>query len=205
MNMPTRVVIADDHPFIRFGLRELLSSHEDIELVGEASDGCEAVALWQELRPDIGLFDLRMPTLDGVQALQRIREQDPQAAVIILTTLVRDVDIERALDAGARAYQCKDAATSELVACIRSVRAGAPQELDRMKSRLSSRLEDETLTARESNVLRRIAYGWTNQKVAEDLGIGEGTVKTHLKRVYDKLGAHNRTEAVAFARRKGLL
>src|SRR5215468_5929594 len=109
MNTPTRVVIADDHPVIRSGVRALLSSHDDIEVVGEARNGHEAIALWQQAKPDIGLFDFRMPLLDGVQALQRIREQQAQAAVIILTTLVRDVDIERVRNAGAYAYLCKDA------------------------------------------------------------------------------------------------
>ena len=126
MNSPIRIVIADDHPAIRAGLRALLSAHHDLLVVGEASDGLEAVALWQQATPDIGLFDLRMPTLDGIDALLRIRALQPQATVIMLTTLARDADIDRAVDAGARAYLRKDAAMAEIVACIRSVRSGAP-------------------------------------------------------------------------------
>ena len=143
MNVPTRLLIADDHPTIRAGLRALLSAHEDLVVVGEASDGLEAVALWQETAPDIGLFDLRMPALDGVEALRRIREHQPQAAVIMLTTLARDADIDRAVDAGARAYLRKDAGMSEIVACIRSVRSGAPWALAAAKSRLSTRAAEE--------------------------------------------------------------
>ena len=205
MNVPTRVVIADDHPTIRAGLRALLLSHDDLVVVGEACNGRDAITLWQETRPDVGLFDLRMPTLDGIEALRLIRESQPQAAVIILTTFGRDADIERAVDAGARAYLHKDADLSEILACIRSVRTGAPRELGRMKSQLSNRAAEEPLTLRESQVLDHIANGWSNRRVAEALGIGVGTVKTHLKRVYAKLYARNRTEAVVIARRKGLL
>ena len=205
MNGPTRILIADDHAMIRAGLRALLSAHSDLEVVGEAFDGNEAISLWQQTRPDVGLFDLRMTTLDGVEALQRIREQYPQAAVIILTAVARDADIARAIAAGARACLLKDADLTEIVAAIRSVRAGASLELDRMKAQFSSRAPEDALTSREAEVLQGIAKGMSNRRVAEMLGIGEGTVKTHLKRIYGKLYARNRTEAVAMARKKGLL
>ncbi len=205
MCLPTRVLIADDHAIIRASLRALLSSCNDLVVVGEASNGAEAIALWQQTRPDVGLFDLCMPKLDGIEALRRIQEQHPQAAVIMLTALARDVDIERAIDVGARAYLLKDVEISEIVACIHSVRTGAPRELDRMKRRLSNRPATEPLTSRESEVLDGIASGRGNRCIAHMLGIGEGTVKTHLKRIYGKLCARNRTEAVVIARRKGLL
>jgi len=205
MSLPTRVLIADDHSIIRAGLRALLSSQTDLAVVGEASNGHEAIALWQETKPDVGLFDMRMPTLDGVDALRRIREQQPQAAVIMLTTLAREVDVERAIGVGARGYLLKDAAMTEIVACIHSVRNGEAREFGRMKSRLSNRDAPEPLTPREAEVLEGIARGRSNRSVAETLGIGEGTVKTHLKRIYGKLYARNRTEAIVVARRKGLL
>lgn len=205
MNLPTRVLIADDHPAIRAGLRALLSSHDDLAVVGEASDGEEAVALWQQTAPDIGLFDLRMPTLDGIEALRRIRRLQPQAAVIILTALCRDADIDRSIDAGARAHLRKDAVTSEILACIRAVRQGAVRDQAQVRQRVARRAAEETLTPREAQVLNGIACGWSNRRVGDALGIGDGTVKTHLKRVYGKLGARNRTEAVARARKKGLL
>ncbi|HEX6704110.1 MAG TPA: response regulator transcription factor [Albitalea sp.] len=205
MNAPTRLVIADDHPIVRAGLRTLLSSQDDLTVVGEACDGLEAVALWQETTPDIGLFDLRMPTLDGIEALRRIRAHSPQAAVIILTAMARDADIDRAVAAGARACLRKDAGTSEILACVRSVRSGAPWAWGTVNGRSSKRSAQEPLTPRESEVLEGIARGWSNRRVAEALGIGDGTVKTHLKRVYDKLYARNRTEAVVIARGKGLI
>jgi two-component system NarL family response regulator len=205
MSVPTRVLIADDHSIIRAGLRALLSSQAGFAVVGEASDGHEAIALWQETQPDIGLFDMRMPMLDGVEALRRIRERQPQAAVIVLTTLARQADVERAIGAGARGYLLKDAAMTEIVACIHSVRNGEARELGRMNSRLSNRDTSEPLTPREAGVLEGIARGRSNRSVAQTLGIGEGTVKTHLKRVYGKLHARNRTEAIVVARRKGLL
>ncbi|WP_280155877.1 response regulator transcription factor [Piscinibacter sp. XHJ-5] len=205
MNRPTRLLIADDHPILRAGLRTLLSSHDDLAVVGEASDGLEAVALWHETTPDMGLFDLRMPVLDGVEALRRIREAQPQAAVIILTTLALDADIDRLVDAGARTCLRKDAGMSEIVACIRAVRSGASSGQAAVKRRLSSRAAEEPLTPREYAVLDGVARGWSNRRVADALGIGAGTVKTHLKRVYGKLYARNRTEAVVIARSKGLL
>lgn len=205
MNAPTRVMIADDHAILRAGLRALLSSHGDLAIVGEASDGAEAIALWRETKPDVGLFDLNMPTLDGAEALRQIREHQPQAAVIMLTTLARDADIERAVGAGARAYLLKDTATSEIVACIRSVLNGDPRVLDHMKKRLSNRATVEHLTSREKEVLEGIATGRSNQCIATMLGIGAGTVKTHLKRIFGKLCARNRTEAVVIARERGLL
>lgn len=205
MSVPTRIVIADDHPAIRDGLRALLSSQADFTVVGEACDGNEAIALWQDTLPDVGLFDTRMPRLDGIEAVRRICQRHPTAAAIMLTASARDVDIERAIGAGARGYLLKDAAMAEIVACIRSVRDGQARELGRMKGRLSNRGALQSLTPREAEVLECIARGRSNRAVAEMLGIGEGTVKTHLRRAYDKLYARNRTEAVVLARSTGWL
>jgi two-component system NarL family response regulator len=205
MNAPTRLMIADDHPLIRAGLRALLSAHDDLAVVGEAADGAEAVAVWDQSSPDVGLFDLRMPTLDGVQALLRIRQRQPQAAVVILTSMVGDADIDRVVRAGAKAYLPKDVGITEIVACIREVRRSGQYAQPLLKSRLAGRGVEEALTEREGEVLSGIARGWSNQRVADELEIAEGTVKTHLKRIFGKLYARNRTEAVVIARRKGLL
>ena len=205
MNDPIRVVIADDHPVIRAGLHDLLSSHGDFVVAGEAANGLEAVDVWHEAQPDIGLFDLRMPGLDGLEALRRIREQQPQAQVVILTTMTSEADLDRAAAAGANAYLPKESSMAEIVGCIRAVRRGAPYMHAAMQQRLIERTVEEPLTPREGEVLTGIARGWSNQRVADELKIAEGTVKTHLKRIFGKLYAHNRTEAVVIARRKGLL
>ena len=205
MDQPTRLLIADDHPVIRAGMRALLSSHDDLVVVGEAADGVEAVALWRESSPDVGLFDLRMPGLDGIEALSRIRECQPHAAIVILTTLAGEADIDRAIGADASAYLPKDAHLADIVDCIRTVRLGGHGRHASVQRRLSSRVVDEPLTPREREVLGGIARGWSNRRVADELRIGPGTVKTHLKRLFGKLYARNRTEAVVIARRKGLL
>jgi two-component system NarL family response regulator len=205
MNDPIRVVIADDHPVIRAGLRDLLSSHGDFVVAGEAADGRQAVDVWHETKPDVGLFDLRMPGLDGLDALRQIREQQPQAAIVILTTMTSEADMDRAVAAGANAYLPKEASMGEIVGCLRAVRRGAPYVHVGVQKRLVERAVEEPLTAREGEVLTGIARGWSNRRVADDLKIAEGTVKTHLKRIFGKLYARNRTEAVVIARRKGLL
>jgi two-component system NarL family response regulator len=205
MNDPIRIVIADDHPVIRAGLRDLLSSHGDFVVAAEAADGLEAVAVWHETQPDVGLFDLRMPGLDGLEALQRIRERQPQAAIVILTTMTSEADMDRALASGANAYLPKEASMAEIVGCLRAIRRGAPYLHANMEKRLVDRAVEERLTPREGEVLTGIARGWSNRRVADELKIAEGTVKTHLKRIFGKLYARNRTEAVVIARRKGLL
>jgi two-component system, NarL family, response regulator len=205
MNDPVRIVIADDHPVIRAGLCALLSSHGDFVVAGEAANGLEAVEVWHEMRPDVGLFDLRMPGLDGLEALQRIREHQPQAPIVILTTIASEADMDRAVAAGANAYLPKEATMTEIVGCIEAVRHGAPYVHAGVQKRLIERALEEPLTPREGEVLAGIAHGWSNRRVADELKIAEGTIKTHLKRIFGKLYARNRTEAVVIARRKGLL
>jgi len=205
MNDPIRLVIADDHPVIRAGLRALLSSHRDFVVAGEAANGLQAVDVWHETKPDVGLFDLRMPGLDGLEALRRIREHEPQAAIVILTTMTSEADLDRAVSAGASAYLPKQSSMDEIVGCIQAVHDGTPYVHAGLQKRLVERALEEPLTARESDVLRGIALGCSNRRVADELGIAEGTVKTHLKRIFGKLYARNRTEAVVIARRKGLL
>jgi two-component system NarL family response regulator len=205
MNDPIRLLIADDHPVIRAGLRALLSSHGDFVVAGEAADGLQAVDVWQQTNPDVGLFDLRMPGLDGLQALQRIRERQPQAAIVILTSMTSEADMDRALAVGANAYLPKQSSMREIVDCIRAVRRGASYVHAGVQKRLAERAAEEPLTPREAEVLNGIARGSSNRRVADELKIAEGTVKTHLKRIFGKLYARNRTEAVVIARRKGLL
>jgi two-component system NarL family response regulator len=204
MNDPIRVVIADDHPVIRAGLCDLLSSHGFV-VAGEAANGLQAIDVWHETKPDVGLFDLRMPGLDGLEALRRIRKQQPQAAIVILTTMTNEADMDRAVAAGANAYLPKQSSMAEIVGCILAVRRGTPYMHAGVQKRLIERAVEEPLTAREGEVLTGIARGWSNRRVAGDLKIAEGTVKTHLKRIFGKLYARNRTEAVVIARRKGLL
>jgi len=205
MNDPVRLMIADDHPVIRAGLRVLLSSHGDFVVAGEAADGLQAVDIWQETKPDVGLLDLRMPGIDGLEALRRIREQEPQAAIVILTSMTSEADMDRAIAAGANAYLPKQSSIAEIVSCIRAVRCGAPFVHAGVQKRLAERAVEEQLTPREGEVLAGVARGLSNRRVADELKVAEGTIKTHLKRIFGKLYARNRTEAVVIARRKGLL
>ncbi len=205
MNQPLRLIIADDHPLTRHGLRKLLSVHDDIDVVGEAADGEEAVSLWRSLSPDMALLDVRMPKLDGIEATTRIRELDREAVVVILTTIVSDGDILRALRAGAKGYLPKDVPTDDIVDCIRAVKNGGAYLPARVAARMAEHMHDETLTSREQEVLLHLARGSINRRIALDLDIGEGTVKTHLKHLLAKLNARNRTEAVAVARERGML
>ena len=205
MSEPTRLLIADDHPFIRAGLRALLSLHSEFIVVGEAGNGLEAVTLWDDASPDVGLFDLHMPGLDGIDALSRIRQAQPEAAVVILTAMARQADLDRIIGARANAFLPKDASMDEMVECLRGVRQGMETWHPSVQARLSSRALEERLTAREDEILQCMARGWSNGRVGDELHIAEGTVKTHVKRVLGKLYARNRTEAVAIARRRGLL
>jgi DNA-binding NarL/FixJ family response regulator len=205
MSDTCRLMIADDHPTIRAGLCALLCAHEGYNVVGEASDGESAVNLWRRLVPDIAFMDLRMPKLDGIEATARICAEDPCARVVILTTFVGDDDIYRALRAGAKGYLSKDVCVDNIVSCVRAVQAGGTYIPASIRAKIASRFSGDSLTQRENDVLSRIARGWCNKRIASELDIGEGTVKTHLKNVLAKLSARSRTEAVANAQRRGML
>lgn len=207
-----RLLIADDHPIVRAGLAGVLSDHAGLEVVAEASDGDEAVRLAAATRPDVVLMDLRMPGVDGVAATARIaagEAGDPPPRVLILTTYESDDQILAAIEAGAAGYLLKAAPQAEIVAGIRSVAAGqsalSPQVAVRLVERMRRPEPASVLTPRELDVLRHVSAGRSNKQIAAALGIGESTVKTHLLKVFEKLGVADRTRAVTLALERGLL
>lgn len=207
-----RLLIADDHPVVRAGLAGLLSDEPGFEVVAEASDGDEAVRLAAATHPDVVLMDLRMPRVDGVTATARLvggEAGTPPPRVLILTTYESDDQILAAIEAGASGYLLKAAPQAEIVAGIRSVAAGqsalSPQVAVRLVERMRRPEPGAVLTARELDVLRLVATGHSNKQVAVALGIGESTVKTHLLKVFEKLGVADRTRAVTLAMERGLL
>jgi DNA-binding NarL/FixJ family response regulator len=202
-----RVLIGDDHTVVREGLLLLLEGRPDLVVVGEASNGREAVDLWKEHRPDVTLLDLRMPVLDGVGAIKQIREVDPNAHIVVLTTFDGDEDIYGAIKAGAKGYLLKDATREALMDCIHKVHIGETCIPSILAAKLADRVsgEVEALSAREIEVLQKIAAGKANKEISAELFIGEGTVKAHVKTIFRKLDVVSRTEAVARATRRGLI
>ncbi|MFD3890206.1 response regulator [Streptomyces microflavus] len=204
-----RVLLADDHPVVREGLRGMLDADPGLEVVGEASSGPRAEALCAELLPDIVLMDLRMPGGGGVDSIRRIRAAGLLCRVVVLTTYESDSDILRAVEAGASGYLLKDLGRTELAAAVRAADRGetvlAPSVAARLVDRLRSVPELPRLSERETQVLRLVAEGCTNAEIGRRLFIGESTVKTHLLRAFGKLGVNDRTAAVTGAMRQGLL
>jgi DNA-binding NarL/FixJ family response regulator len=202
------VLLVDDHPVVRVGLRGMLAAAPDIEVVGEAGSGAEAVVLAGTLAPDVVLMDLRMPGGDGVAATERIRAARPATRVVVLTTYDTDTDILRAIEAGAAGYLLKDAALDTLADAVRAAARGetvlAPPVAARLVHRLRAPTGD-TLTPRETEVLALVARGLSNADIGRTLYIGEATVKTHLLRIFGKLGVNDRTAAVTAAMSRGLL
>jgi two-component system NarL family response regulator len=200
-----RVLIADDHSLVRHGLAAIINMEDDTLVVGEAGDGEEAIALWRELRPDVVLMDLRMPKVEGVEAIKRIRAEDPRAGIIVLTTFDHDEDIYAGLRAGAKAYLLKDVEPEELFRCIRAVHSGEAYLQSKVAVRLAQRVHDEALTGREEQILKLLAEGKSNRAIGQALFITESTVKSHLKSLFVKLDVTSRAEAVALAARRGLV
>ncbi len=206
-----RVLIADDHMVVREGLRAILDVAPDLLLVGEATDGAEAVRLVQETTPDVVLMDLRMPGVDGIEAIRQIKARYQNVQVVILTTYDDDGYIVRGLRAGARGYLLKDCARTMLFETIRAAARGEsllPADVvDKVVAHLENpqQAEPETLSGREKQVLILLAQGATNKEIAFTLGIAERTAKAHVTNLYNKLGASSRAEAVAIAMRSGLL
>lgn len=205
---PLRIVLADDHTVMRAGLVALLGSEPTLDIVGEASNGREAVALVERLRPDVALLDLRMPVLDGVGATTEIVAGPAPTRVLILTTYDTDADIERGVEAGATGYLLKDATREQLVDAIHAASRGETVLAPRVAQRLVAKMRRPApiaLTARESDVLEAVADGLSNAEIGRRLFIGEATVKTHLLRIFAKLDVSDRTRAVVVALDTGLL
>ncbi len=206
--MTVRVLIVDDHPVVREGLRGMLSTDPALHVVGEAASGEAAVGMIGELRPDVVLMDLRMPGLDGARTTERISREHPGARVIVLTTYDSDEDILRAVEAGAAGYLLKDTPRAALVAAILAAARGETVLAPPVAARLVSRIRTppaNSLTPREVQVLAEVARGRTNADVGRALYIGEATVKTHLLRIFGKLGVDDRTAAVTVAIERGIL
>lgn len=204
-----RVLLVDDHPVVRAGLRGMLEAEDGIEVVGEAGSGAEAVATAAVLVPDVVLMDLRMPGVDGVVATERILAVDSRIRIVVLTTYDTDADILRAVEAGAAGYLLKDVAPAELsravVAAARGETVLAPSVAARLVSRVRGPSAAPSLSAREVEVLRHVGRGSSNAEIGRNLFISEATVKTHLLRIFNKLGVADRTAAVTTAMAKGLL
>ena len=202
---PIRVLCVDDHPLLREGIAALVTSQPDMRFVGEAASGREALVLFRQHAPDVTLMDLRLPDMSGIDALERIRAEFPEARVVMLTTFEGDVEMRRALESGARGYLLKSMPPRELLEGIRAVHAGRKFIPPEVGSQLAEHLGEEVLTTREVDVLREIAVGNRNQDIARHLLISEETVKVHVKHIMEKLQASDRTAAVTIAIRRGIL
>jgi len=202
---PITVLVVDDHPMLREGVAAVLQLRADMAVVGEAQNGCEAVARFKELRPDVVLMDLQMPDMNGLLAIEAIRSEDPNARIVVLTTYDGDVLALRALKAGAAGYLLKSSLRRELVETIRGVHAGRKHVSPEIAGKIAVHAVDERLSDREVDVLRLVAEGLANKQVAWKLKISEETVKAHLKSVFGKLDVADRTHAVTVAVRRGFI
>jgi DNA-binding NarL/FixJ family response regulator len=200
-----RVLCVDDHPLVRKGIASILANEADMELVGEANNGREAVEMFKQFKPDVVLMDLRMPELDGTSATRMIRQEVPEAKIIALTSYDGDQDIYRALEAGVRGYILKEMVHTEVVRAIRTVHSGKRLMPQEVAERLSEYFPQVALTPREVEVLGLVAKGMANKEIATKLGTASGTVKMHIQNILAKLGAADRTHAVTIAMERGIL
>jgi len=200
-----RVFSVDDHPLLREGIAAIIDSQPDMGVIAQASNARDAIQQFRTLLPDVTLMDLRLPDKSGIDALIAIRNEFPDARVIMLTTFEGDVEIQRALEAGARGYLLKTTPPRELAKVIRQVHAGTKHIPPQVAANLAEHVADEDLTERETEVLGQIAGGNRNRDIAERLFIAEETVKVHIRHIMDKLGASDRTQAVAIALRRGII
>jgi two-component system, NarL family, response regulator len=200
-----RILTVDDHALLREGIAALVNVEPDMKLVAEASDGQEAIEKFRQHRPDVTLMDLQMPSMNGIEAISRIQSEFPDARIIVLTTYTGDVQVLRALKAGARGYILKGHVHRELLATIRAVHAGQKQIPPEIAAQLADHATDDGLTPREVDVLRLIADGNANKQIADRLSIGEATVKSHITNILSKLGANDRTHAVTIGLKRGII
>jgi DNA-binding NarL/FixJ family response regulator len=202
---PIRILIADDHFVVRMGLAAVINTQSDMRVVAEAANGLQATELFRQHLPDVTLMDLRMPQMQGVEAITSIRNEFPNSRFIVLTTYDGDEDIYRALQAGARGYLLKDTVGDSLLDAIRAVHAGQRRIPPEVANRLAERMFRSELSAREMEVLRLIVKGKSNKEIASDLGVAEGTVKIHINNMLSKLGVSDRTQATTFALQHGII
>jgi len=202
---PIRILVMDDHPLLREGIAALINGQTDMKLVAEASNGQEALTRYRLHRPDVTLMDLQMPTMSGIETIIAIRDESPNARIIVLTTYGGDVQVVRALKAGASGYVLKGHVHKALLDTIRAVHAGQKRISPEVAAELADHAGEEELTAREIAVLRLIALGNANKEIAAQLRISDETVKSHVTNILEKLGAHDRTHAVTTALRRGII
>ena len=200
-----RILAVDDHPLLRKGISALVNAEPDMKLIAEASNGQEAIEAFRSCRPDVTLMDLQMPGLNGTEAIDRIRSEFPEARIVVLTTYTGDVQVLRALKAGARAYVLKGHVHRELLDTIRAVHAGQKRMPPDIAAQLAEHAADDQLTEREIDVLRLIAAGNSNKLIADQLSIGEATVKSHVTNILSKLGANDRAHAVTIGLKRGII
>jgi DNA-binding NarL/FixJ family response regulator len=200
-----RILTVDDHPLLREGIAAVLEAQEDMTLIGQASTGREAIESFRRLKPDVTLMDLRMPDMNGIEAIAAIRAEFPRARVIVLTTYAGDAQAAAALKAGASGYLLKNLVRKELIETIRAVHAGKRRVPAEIATEIAEHVADDVLTDREIEVLRGVASGKSNKLIAAELDISEGTVKTHMKSILPKLDATDRTHAVIIALKRGIL
>jgi DNA-binding NarL/FixJ family response regulator len=200
-----RILTVDDHPLLRKGIATLVNAEPDMKLVAEASNGEEAVGMFRVHRPDVTLMDLQMPEMNGTEAIVRIQSEFPDARIVVLTTYTGDAQVLRALRAGARAYILKGHVHRELLDTIRAVHAGQKRIPPDVAAELAEHATDDALSSREIDVLQLIALGNSNKRIADQLSIGEATVKSHVANILSKLGAKDRTHAVTIGLKRGII